>query len=202
MKKEAKERRSAVRIDDYIPFKYELLTEDIYNNELKSFYNSSSGVEQIELKYPFFSWIQDRYIDMEGDISLVEQMVLDLLISINEKLDSLIKSIAKDKLPENQNLCFKQPRYVNISGAGIRFFSDSEIKKGACLKLYICVPLFPPFVISTLGKVVWVKKEEFKYKIGVKFTAIHQDDKDALIHYIFVKQRKIIKKSKEIHPTQ
>jgi len=193
------DRRSAVRIDDYIAFEYEILPEYQYKMELESFPKTSSGVEQIELKYPFFSWIQDKYKEIEGSITIADQVILDLLVSINDKLDFLIRALASDKKLDETNLCFKKPSYVNISGGGIRFLADSEIKKGSFLRIRICVPLFPPFVITTLGKVIWTQKEEYKYKVGVQFTAIHEDDKEALIHYIFIRQRKLIKKSKESH---
>lgn len=191
------DRRSAVRIDDYIAFEYEILSEYQYKMELEAFPKTSSGVEQIELKYPFFSWIQDKYKEIEGSITIADQVILDLLVSINDKLEFLTRVLANNKEPDKANLCFKKPSYVNISGGGIRFLSDSQIKKGTFLKIRICVPLFPPFVITTLGKVIWTQKEEYKYKVGVKFTAIHEDDRDALIHYIFIKQRKLIRKSKE-----
>jgi len=191
-----KDRRSAVRIDDHIPFEYELLSQEQYEKELKDFSKNTSGLDQLELKYPFFSWIQDKYKEIEGDISIGDQVILDLLISLNEKLDSLINILIKDEWPDKKNLCFKKPSYINISGAGIRFVSDHEIKKDSFLKIQICIPLFPAFVIPALGKVTWTKKEGHNYKIGIKFTAIHEDDRDALIHYIFIRQRKLIRKSK------
>ncbi|RLB12983.1 MAG: hypothetical protein DRG39_00400 [Deltaproteobacteria bacterium] len=192
-----KERRSAVRIDDHIPFEYELLSMDQYEKELEDFKEGVSGLEQLELKYPFFSWIQDKYKEIEGEIDIGEQVILDLLVSLNEKLDSLINILVKDTPPDKKNLCFKKSSYINISGAGIRFFSPHKIKEGSFLKLRICIPLFPSFIIPALGKVAWTRKEGDNYKIGVNFTAIHDDDRDALIHYIFIRQRKRIRKRKD-----
>ena len=192
-----KERRCAVRIDDSIPFEYEILSQEEYDKEFKDFYKNSSGLDQLELKYPFFSWIQDKYNELEGEISIKDQVILDLLVSLNEKLDSLIKIILKDERLDKKDLCFKKASYINISAAGIRFFSKDEIKKGSFLKIQICIPLFPAFVIPSLGQVTWTRKEGDNFKIAVKFTAIHEDDKDALIHYIFIRQRRLIRKSKE-----
>jgi len=195
MKKEAKERRKAVRVEDWIPIDYRLLTAQQYEEELKLFPTSQSGVEHIELKYPFFSWKQRRYRE-EEEPNTTEQVILDLLVSLNNKLDSLIRLLKKEKELELEDLCLKEPTYVNISGAGIRFISDQPIKKEAFLKLQICVPLFPSFVIPALGRVAWTEKKDRGYEIGVEFTAIHEDDRDALIHYIFIRQRRLIRKAK------
>jgi len=191
-----KERRKAVRINDNIPIDYKLLTDKEYNEELKSFFDSESGVEKIELKYPFFSWLKYRYRGENEEFNTAEQVILDLLVSLNNKLDSLIRLLKKEKELQAEDLCLKEPTRVNISGAGIRFISEQPIGKGSFLKLQICIPLFPSFVIPVLGKVVWTEKKDQGYVIGVEFTAIHEDDKDALIHYIFVRQRRLIRKSK------
>ncbi len=190
-----KERRSAVRVDDYIPINYELLTAQEYEKELKIFPDTQSGVEKIELKYPFFPWLKYRGREDE-EFNTAEHAILDLLISLNNKLDSLIRLLKKEKELEIEDLCLKEPDYVNISATGIRFISDQPIKKGAFLKLQICIPLFISLVIPVLGKVVWTEKNAHGYVIGVEFTAIHEDDRDALIHYIFIRQRKLIRKAK------
>lgn len=190
-----RERRKAVRVEDRLPFEYQVLSEQEYERELKAFPNSPSGVEQIELKYPFFSW--HYYTPGESEeVTVVEQTILDLLISLNNKIDSLIRLLRKEKDMEEEDLCYKDPSYVNISGAGMRFLSPKLIKKGSFLKLHICIPLFPSFIIPALGKVVWTNKKGEDYEIGVEFTAIHEDDRDALIHYIFIRQRRLIRKSK------
>ncbi len=189
------ERRNAVRVDDNIPIEYRFLSNQEYKKELKLFFNSQSGVEKIELKYPFFSWLQYRCKEDE-EFNTAEHAILDLLVSLNNKLDSLIRLLKKEKELEIEDLCLKEPTHVNISGAGIRFISDQPIKKGSFLKLQICIPLFPSFVIPVLGQVIWSRKKENAHEIGVKFTAIHEDDRDALIHYIFIRQRRLIRKAK------
>ena len=191
------DRRSSVRIDDYLAFSYKVIPESQYKAELDLFPKTQSGVEQIETKYPFFSCLQDKYNDIEGDITVSDQVVLDLLVNINDKLDSIIQMLGAGQEPNRFNLCLKKPSFVNISGGGLRFLSDKEIKKGSFLKIQICIPAFPSFVISTLAEVIWTEiQSPDRYLIATQFTAIHEDDRDALIHYIFIKQRKSIRKTK------
>jgi len=192
-----KERRKAVRIDDCLPLEYKILSKQEYEEELKAFPNSRSGVEQIELKYPFFSWFYYKLNESE-EVSITEQAILDLLISLNNKIDSLIRLLKKEKELAEEDLCYKDPSNVNISGTGIRFSSPQMIKEGSFLKLHICIPLFPSFIIPILGKVVWTNKKGESYEVGVEFTAIHEDDRDALIHYIFIRQRRNIRKSRSL----
>lgn len=96
------ERRIAVRVDDHIPFEYEIVPQDQYKKELKNFSMNSSGLDQLEIKYPFFSWIQDKYKETEKEMDISNQVILDLLISLNEKLDSLIKILIKDEWPDKK----------------------------------------------------------------------------------------------------
>lgn len=190
------EKRSSVRIDDYISFDYKILSEEEYREEEKRFKKSLSSVEKIDLRYPFFSRIQEKYREKEGEISFGEQLIIDLLISIADKLDYILKIIAPEKIQFHENPCLKKPSLVNISAGGMRFVSEKEIKKDTPLKIRICIPIFPSFVIEVLGRVVWTKKQDSGFVVGVRFTLIHEEDREALIHYIFIKQRKFIKESK------
>ncbi len=187
-----KDRREAVRIDDYLPFEYEVLQREEYEKEIKMFPKTSSGIEQLELRYPLFCKFQYRY-RIEEEISPTEQAILDLLVIINNKLDTLIRLMKKEI--EVENTCLKDPAYINISGRGIMFMSKDPIPVGAFLRLRICIPLFPSFVIPALGKVVRCNKRDSSfYEIGVKVTDIHEDEREALRLYIFIKQRRFIQK--------
>jgi len=187
-----KDKRKAVRVDDYLPFEYEILSKEEYEKEAKIFPKTNSGIEQLELKYPSFYKLQFKYT-VDEEISPTEQAILDLLIIINNKLDALIRLMKKEI--EVENTCLKDPSYVNISGMGIMFISKDPIPVGTFLRLRICIPLFPSFVIPALGEVVRCnKKEPLFHEVGVKFAAIHEDDREALIQYIFIKQRRFIQK--------
>jgi len=187
------DRREYVRIDDYLCFDYQVLTPELYEEEKKKFFQKQSGVEQIRFKYPFIPLFWDEYREEETKISTADQLILNLLMDINEKLDTMIKILSEGEASKT-NLSFKQACYINISGSGLRFITKEKISPGTFLKIHILIPLFPSFVITTLAQAVRSdEREDKKYEIGARFVAIHEDDRDALIHYIFIRQRKLLR---------
>ena len=187
------DRMEYVRIDDYLCFDYQVLTTELYEEEKKKFFQRQSGVEQIKFKYPFIPLFWDEYRKEETKISTADQLILNLLIGINEKLDTMIKILSEGEASKT-NLSFKQACYINISGSGLRFITKEKITPGTFLKIHILIPLFPSFVITTLAQAVRSdEREDKKYEIGARFVAIHEDDRDALIRYIFIRQRKLLR---------
>jgi len=187
------DRREYVRIDDYLCFDYQVLTPELYEEEKKKFFQRQSGVERIRFKYPFIPLFWGEYREEETKTSTTDQLILNLLIGINEKLDTMIKILSEGEASKT-NLSFKQACYINISGSGLRFITKEKITPGTFLKIHILIPLFPSFVITTLAQAVRSdEREDKKYEIGACFVAIHEDDRDALIRYIFIRQRKLLR---------
>jgi len=195
----SEERRNYLRIDDCLVFEYKLLTPEEYAQQKELFLKQSSGVEKVKLKYPFLPlpFIGERTREENADGSNLEDIFLGLLISINEKLDHLFQLVGQEHTTE-KTLFFKKPCWTNISGAGMRFFTEQPLDLESFLRIDILLPLFPSFTITALGQVVRVQKKDTdnQYEVAVSFTDIHEDDRDALIHYIFVRQRKLIRTEK------
>ncbi len=193
------ERRSSIRIEDFLVFEYKILTPEEYEEEKKVFFQQPSGVEKIKLKYPFLSLTfsgEKGQDNIKG--SVTNQIFLGLLVSINEKLEELIRFVTEKEGKREGFLYCKKPVPVNISGVGIKFTARETIAPGTFLKIRFLLPIFPCFEINVLGKVVWSKKkEEQKCEVGVSFLDIHEDDREALIHYIFKRQRKLIRTEKQ-----
>ncbi|MDL1970013.1 MAG: PilZ domain-containing protein [Candidatus Desulfofervidaceae bacterium] len=195
---EIEEKRNYLRIDDYLVFEYKILTPEEYVQEKELFFKQSSGVEKIKLKYPFLPlpFFGEKMKEDKTEGSDLEEIFLSLLVGINEKLDNLLQLTGHEQ-SSKETLLFKKPCWANISGAGIRFYTEQPLPPESFLKIRILLPLFSSFTITTLGQVVRVeKKEKMPYEVAVNFTDIHEDDREALIHYIFVRQRRLIRAEK------
>ena len=84
----------------------------------------------------------------------------------------------------------------NISPAGLMFETDRNIFKESKLKLEIYQPtscyknMF--FCIPVLAKIIWVseiekdnfEKGENKYRVGVEFVEIKEEDKEKIANYV------------------
>jgi len=193
-----KERRSFVRIDDYLIFDCKILTKKEYEKERELFLKRPSAVEQIKFKYPFLplGFTGESRKETETEPHTIEQMLLGLLVNLNEKVDTILHLLGHAD-EEKASLCLKTPCCVNIGGAGMRFMTQDKMKEGDFLKVNILLPLFPSFIITALAEVKRVKKVNDFYEIAVSFTDIHEEDREALIHYIFMRQRKLIRMGRE-----
>ncbi|MCU7861915.1 MAG: PilZ domain-containing protein, partial [Candidatus Thiodiazotropha sp. (ex Lucinoma kastoroae)] len=56
---------------------------------------------------------------------------------------------------------------TNYSGGGLCFLAEGQIEPGT--EIHIAIPITPPLFHAT-GVVVWCRKEENNYLVGVKFT--------------------------------
>ncbi|MDL1957092.1 MAG: PilZ domain-containing protein [Candidatus Desulfofervidus auxilii] len=193
------ERRDYVRIDDCLAFDYKILTPEEYEKEKEIFLKQPSAVEKVKFKYPFLplSFTGERKKESELKIQTTEQMLFGLLVNLNEKIDTILHLLGH-KEKEKTNLRLKPLSYVNISGAGMRFITEEKMKPGDFLKIDILLPLFPSFIITVLAEIKRVKEISTKeYETAVSFKHMHEEDREALIYYIFMRQRKLIRMCKE-----
>jgi hypothetical protein len=114
------------------------------------------------------------------------------LQTIERKLDMLIELVTK-----------REGRFasayvdVNISGAGMRYRSETRVNEGACLEFRIGLPISPGRRVAAVGRVVrsrLVKTgDKEAWETGVKFVAMGEEDRDALISYVFSRERECLR---------
>jgi c-di-GMP-binding flagellar brake protein YcgR len=110
------------------------------------------------------------------------------LESLERKLDRVIEMLSKaGATPRTEYLD------VDISGAGIKFYSNARLEEGTYLELCIVLPSLPDLRILTLGKIIRMeqasKDRKEAWEIGVSFLAMREKERDLLINYIFSKER-------------
>jgi len=128
-----------------------------------------------------------------------KSQILSYLVMIDKKLDMLIDFLYKPKKDELFHGSFAE---VEISGNGIRFYTDLEIHGGDYIEIRIVIPRFPYPKITALAQVLKGEEcymDEMKYCDTIaRFVVINEEDRDLLINYIFVKDRERLRLKKEI----
>lgn len=73
---------------------------------------------------------------------------------------------------------------VNISGHGISFIMNQEIAKHAEVELKIVLPQAPQRPIEVKGDVIWVSPQDGRFRLGVRFFRMKEDDRRRFVSYI------------------
>ena len=73
---------------------------------------------------------------------------------------------------------------VNISGHGISFILSKEIAKLTEVDLKIVLPQDPQRPIEVKGEVIWVSPFGGRYRLGVRFFKMKEDDRRRFVSYI------------------
>lgn len=125
--------------------------------------------------------------------------ILSYLVMIDKKLDMLIDFLYKPRKDEIFHTSYME---VEVSGNGIKFFTDLEIHGGDYTEIRIVIPRFPYPKITALAQVLrgedcLVHGAKFR-EVIVRFIVINEEDRDLLINYIFVKDRERLRLKKDI----
>lgn len=117
---------------------------------------------------------------------------------IDKKLDLILELLNNTK---NESLYSNRYIDSNISGSGISFTTDVELKENEYVELKIILPIYPYAKINTLCTVVRSShcntNGVSNWETALVFKAINEDDRETLINFIFEKEREIIRMKKE-----
>ncbi|MGA1876092.1 MAG: PilZ domain-containing protein [bacterium] len=193
------ERRKYYRIRDTLAFEYELLSLEEYEKEKKLLKSQPSGLRTLKNKYADFL---PQGLDLEslggGDSEIIRGL-LKLVINIHEKVDLILSYLEKRG---NLSIYQKTPQKISLSAEGIGFSAGKPAPVGSLMRLKILLPQSPQILIAALARVVRIKpkgregkntNEGDTYDVGITFTDIHTDDQEAMIKYIFMRQRDMLR---------
>ncbi len=123
----------------------------------------------------------------ENDLSIRDPLLLQMVTRIDWMLTSILRTLGKDK---NLKHAIPELAKVNLSGSGIRFFSEHEFPVDSYLVLRLILRPFIP--MQVVGKVIRVDSiqqgEEPGFEIAVEFTQIAPDDREAIIRHVLRSQ--------------
>lgn len=108
---------------------------------------------------------------------------------INSKIDALLGLLDKGRM-EFDSLPL---RPVRLSGGGMSLPYDGECAPGEMLELKVMLPIFPPVALHIYGKAVRREGET----VYVSFLPMDEEIRDKIIHYVFLRQREVIRERRE-----
>jgi c-di-GMP-binding flagellar brake protein YcgR len=131
----------------------------------------------------------------------LERFIVTVLAAMNEKLAHILATIN----PSNpMALRFEAPQPVNISGSGVGLILEETFPLDTALILELLLPFAFPLIIKAIGRINRVEAVDADYQqwyIGTQFDVIHEEDREAIIRYIFREQR-VALRARNIPTTQ
>ena len=119
----------------------------------------------------------------ENDLTIRDPLLLQMVTRIDWMLTSILRTLGKDK---NLKRAIPELAKVNLSGSGIRFFSEQEFPVDSFLLLRLILRPFIP--LQAVGKIIRIQPaqhgEDGGFEIAVEFTQIAPDDREAIIRHV------------------
>jgi hypothetical protein len=186
-------RSEHLRIDAFISFKYNKISEKEFQIKRKQYVQTMTTDGDSSLL------ASSRYINDDLEIQqAIPPEIINEIHSIHRKLDFILKIISK---PDDDNIFNREPEEINISGSGFKFKSADNLKSGDYLDIKLVLPIASGVIIELIGEVVHVVRSSDKNDaslpdmkdIGVTFAAINADDREFIIRYVFKRQRELLR---------
>ena len=119
----------------------------------------------------------------ENDLTIRDPLLLQMVTRIDWMLTSILRTLGKDK---NLNGTIPELAKVNLSGSGIRFFSEQEFPLDSYLVLRLILRPFVP--MQAVGKIIRIESarqgEVQGFEIAVEYSQIASDDREAIIRHV------------------
>ena len=119
----------------------------------------------------------------ENDLTIRDPLLLQMVTRIDWMLTSILRTLGKDKSLKG---AIPELAKVNLSGSGIRFFSEQEFPVDSFLVLRLILRPFVP--MQAVGKIIRIEPrqqgEDDGFEIAVEFTQMAPDDREAIIRHV------------------
>ncbi|MFC1824184.1 hypothetical protein ACFL9T_15845 [Thermodesulfobacteriota bacterium] len=123
------------------------------------------------------------------------QMFMQKISRMNKRLNALQKLIFNS---EEVQVFEQKPMKVNLSGSGMKISWSNGLNVGDLLDIKMVLPTSPFIVIKAIGLAIRVDQSSGYHtahaapsqQAAVKFLAIHEDHREAIIRCVFTWQRK------------
>lgn len=122
------------------------------------------------------------------------ESVLDFLETINAKLDMLLSLANRGHLESSFPVAVN---IVEISGAGLIFTADREFALDDRLEVVLFLSQFPLQMAGALGRIHRRDDRAGRSAWAVDFTFIREQDREAIVRFVFQQQRERIRESKQ-----
>ncbi|WP_300157923.1 PilZ domain-containing protein [Solidesulfovibrio sp.] len=113
--------------------------------------------------------------------------LFSLLCSINTKLDMLLSMQSRDELSADFPVAVS---IVEISGAGIRFTTSTELALEQYVETVIDLSRFPLRMAGAVGRIIRQEvREDGSTEYALDFTRIRERDLESIVQFVFQSQR-------------
>ncbi|MBI3580833.1 MAG: PilZ domain-containing protein [Nitrospinae bacterium] len=109
--------------------------------------------------------------------------------TVDAKLNAILHVLHTDD-SEFRGLPYRR---VVISGAGIKVFGPEGYPEGTVVEMRVLLPSAPPAAMYLAGRVV--RRDEEAVYVG--YLRMGGDLRDRIVHYVFLRQREILRGKKE-----
>lgn len=184
------DRRKYVRVsaDCMITFREIKKTED-QNTPLREHFDPISSTE-----------MSDIASKVHATGNQHDEMILELLLWIDWKVNYLIKSLIKGK----ETLIFPhEANMVDLSATGMKFSSAEQIAVGDKLEFRFFLPVLPFNEMMLLGVVNRSRQKTYKdnlpphFEMSVAFQGIRSSDQEIIFRYVLKRERQILQGQRE-----
>lgn len=182
------EKREFFRIEDHLSIKWRFISQEEFK-ELENTVRFSSAKAADELKE--VQLFKENRIREQKE----NEQLFSYLQIIDKKLDMILDYLSESM--DNKGHYITRYLKVDISGSGISFVSDVEMKMDDYIELKIILPAYPHLKITALCRVArsQLRRKDNKelWEIALNYLVINDKDRDLLINYIFMKEREILR---------
>ncbi|MBI5419472.1 MAG: PilZ domain-containing protein [Deltaproteobacteria bacterium] len=189
----ARPKREYVRIDDFLCVECTVRKGD-EKAVLETYKQRTPRKPPIHLAAP--TWFTHK--DERNVLAEVEKEILKVLVSMDLKIDAIVKFLSEGN---RGALMSFTPRWVNLSGSGIRFTMNDPVQAGDFLEIRLFLPDAGGVPVNILGVVIRAERSARGSEQGIEVAAnyhyIEEEDRDRLIRYIFSRQRESIRSGME-----
>jgi len=117
--------------------------------------------------------------------------LITFLCELDKKADQIISLLSQDQIRSEFPLSLE---VVELSGAGAKFSCSEALSEKDFLEIILVLNNFPLKISSTKARIVDKKDNSGFYRM--EYVNIRESDMEAIIQYVFQRQREIIRNSK------
>ncbi len=185
-------RRAYFRVEDQLSFSLEKIDEAEVERFRVQFAQSATSVPVLALGKEE-SWGQRLPADLAEPIKGFLQDLVSVVGQLRVEVGRLSRKL--DGISEQTGL-----RWMKISGAGFECECEAQVQVGNRVLLTLELPGIPNRLIKVIGDVMHCKPVKTRgwFHVGVKFSVIHESDRDEIIRFTFSKQREFLRQRRRV----
>ncbi|MCL1939589.1 MAG: hypothetical protein FWG04_02880 [Desulfovibrionaceae bacterium] len=126
------------------------------------------------------------------------EIMLRFLAEMDRKLDAVLSLLQSESLAQEFP---EEGHIVELSGQGLVLECNAELSTGSYIELLLRLEEYPIRMVSTLSRVerprpVAILPDMHSHAYDVTYTSIAEEDREAVIRFVFSEERKRIRQSK------